>query len=188
MSKELSRHSTETWPRFRRPSSFIVTIGQITLTELIFGFTLMAILWGVAMTCYESAIFKARFSEIMFNFPANRFALQEELALNGVAGSTEDWSVSPPQGARIRLAEGQGQSGFKYSVDRVDNTLLVGVQRDESEPTFFMSYTPAIIASGVSGSMRWVCGNKQVPAGWVRLPGPTGTDLPEQYLPSVCRD
>jgi hypothetical protein len=140
------------------------------------------------MMGYESAVFKARFSEVMFNFPANRFALQEELALNGVAGSPEDPAVSTPPGARIRVAEVQQQSGFKYSVDRVGNSLLVGVQSSESDPTFFMSYTPAITASGVSGSMRWVCGNKQVPAGWVRLPGPTGTDLPDQYLPSVCRD
>ena len=37
------------------------------------------------------------------------------------------------------------------------------------------------------GDITWICGNADAPAGVLRAPGPTGSDLPNKYLPSSCR-
>lgn len=73
------------------------------------------------------------------------------------------------------------------SLSKVDNSLVLNFKPDGSGKQYFLAFTPAVIDTGIPGSILWLCGNKQPPGGWVRLPGVSGTDLPEKYLYNNCR-
>jgi Tfp pilus assembly protein PilE len=171
-----------------------LTWGQVLTVEVIFGICLLAVLCGLAVTGYKSAIAKARLSQVFTDFAAQRLAIQEQWALTGEGFPSYQSELSQPAGA----TSGRGETRkldiryagpeFEYSVTRIENALIARGTLGESKTPFFLSYTPAVIASGVPGSMMWFCGNRKPPAGWTLLPGPTGTDLPSKYLFSVCRD
>lgn len=170
--------------RRQKPAWSQLTWGQVLSMEVIFGLSLLAVLCGVAVIEYESAVAKARLSEVFSFLGVERLALQEQWALTGEGSPSLQAGTTRP--ADTTSGRGEGSRRLKYSVTQVESSLIVKGTLDEKP--FFLSYTPAVIASGVPGSMMWLCGNRKPPTGWVRLPGPTGTDLPAKYLFSVCRD
>jgi type II secretory pathway pseudopilin PulG len=153
----------------------------VITVEALAGISLLVILIGVGLNSFESAIAKARLSEILLFLSTERLALQEQLALTGEG--------LPPHLGEPRSAEKKaGEKQLEYSVTQIESSLIAEGTMGDARTPFFLAYTPAVIAKGVPGSMMWLCGNRQPPAGWARLPGPGGTDLPAKYLYSVCRD
>lgn len=157
-----------------------LNFGQVILVEALAGISLLVILIGVGLNSFESAIAKARLSEILMFLSTERLALQEQFALTGEG--------LPPRQTEPRLAgKMAGEKHLEYSVTQIESSLIAEGAMGDAKIPFFLAYTPALIANGVPGSMMWLCGNRQPPAGWARLPGPVGTDLPAKYLYSVCR-
>jgi len=178
----------------RKPFLYPSAFGQVIMVEALAGISLLAILIGVALNSFESALAKARLAEIFTFTPADRLALQEQLALTG-----EGLPALPAEAASLGgkasaqdvgklVGEKHLARGLEYSVTQIESSLVVEGALGDAKTPFFLAYTPAVIAKGVPGSMMWLCGNRQAPAGWQRLPGPVGTDLPAKYLYSVCRD
>lgn len=163
--------------------------------DLFVGAGLLTILYAVALNSYESAVAKARLTEVITSLSSDRLALQEQLALTGEgyptlrAEATHPADKASSWGEGKVLGEKHHSRGLEYSVIQIENSLIArGVLGEDAKTPFFLTYTPAVISNGVPGSMMWLCGNRKPPSGWARLPGPTGTDLPAKYLYSVCRD
>ena len=157
--------------------------GQVMTIEALSGLGLLALLMCVALSGYESAIVKVRLSELFFSFTTDRLAIQEQWALTGQGAS----GTTAAKDAGEAVPTGQKHSGeLDYVVTRSDSSLVA--KGSVANTPFFLTYTPAVIASGVPGSMMWLCGNRKAPAGWIRLPGTAGTDLPAESNLSVCRD
>ena len=94
-----------------------------------------------------------------------------------------DFATGLVDGARKR-AEAAGKN---FNVGIVDRSVVIGMELDSDKKPYVLAVTPAAIGQGVPGSLLWLCGQRQPPSGWYRLPGPTGTDLPQNLLFSVCR-
>lgn len=181
ITRKMTKRQKPTWPQ--------LTWGQVLFIEVIFGLSLLAVLNREALIEYESVIKKAQLSSVFYALSSDRLALQEQLALTGEGfpSSQSGASTVSATGEGKRVGKKYHDKGLEYSVTRVENSLVVNGNLETGRP-FYLSYTPAVIASGVPGSMMWLCGNRKPPTGWTRLPGPTGTDLPAKYLFSVCRD
>lgn len=83
----------------------------------------------------------------------------------------------------IRRAQSEGKH---FSSAVVDRSVLFKL--DSGGRSYLMAITPAAIGQGLPGSLLWLCGRRSPPAGWYRLPGPSGSDLPDELSYSVCRD
>lgn len=176
----------------RKPASSQLTWGQMLTLEVLSGLCLLAILMVVALTGYRSAIAKARLSEVITGFASDRVALQEQMALTEegltLQGTAARFSDTTPAGEGKVPGKEHHSRELEYAVTQLENSLVARGTLGEARIPFFISYSPAVIANGTPGSMMWLCGNRKPPAGWARLPGPAGTDLPAEYLPSVCRE
>ena len=92
---------------------------------------------------------------------------------------------------KARLFEGGRKraeaAGKNFNVGIIDRSIVIGLEFDSDKKSYVLAITPAAIEQGIPGSLLWLCGQRQPPSGWYRLPGPTGTDLPQHLLFSVCR-
>lgn len=106
---------------------------------------------------------------------------QKETDSIGLAAA--DLKAGLIEGAKKR-AEAAGKN---FNVRIVDRSVVIGMELDSDKKPYVLAITPAAIEQGIPGSLLWLCGQRQPPSGWYRLPGPTGTDLPQHLLFSVCR-
>ena len=94
-----------------------------------------------------------------------------------------DFATGVIAGAQKR-AEAAGKN---FNVGIVDRSVVIGIELDSDKKPYVLAITPSAIEQGVPGSLLWLCGQRQPPPGWYRLPGPAGTDLPKHLLYYVCR-
>lgn len=179
----------------RKTALFQLNFGQVIVMDSSIGLCLLAILYVVALTStsYQIALVKAQLVEVFSFFPSRRLDLQEQFALTGEGFPTLQAAATHPAGKTPERGEEKGvghenHGRVLHSVTQTEYSLIARGTLGEAATPFFLTYTPAVIASGIPGSMMWLCGNRKPVAGWVRLPGPTGTDIPAKYLHSVCRD
>jgi hypothetical protein len=69
----------------------------------------------------------------------------------------------------------------------LEQSVVIGLEIGSEKKPYLLTITPAAIGHGIPGSLLWMCGQRQPPPGWYRLPGQAGTDLPQDLLYSVCR-
>lgn len=79
-------------------------------------------------------------------------------------------------------------NGIVQSVRKIDSSLVLDIKLDSSGKQYFLAFTPSVIEDAIPGSIIWLCGTRQPQGGWVRLPGVSGTDLPDEYLVNNCRN
>ncbi|MBP1682164.1 MAG: hypothetical protein H6Q35_2503 [Proteobacteria bacterium] len=96
-------------------------------------------------------------------------------------------SVGGLAGGFIAGAKRRAQSeGKNFSSEVIDRAVVFRLELG-GHP-YVLAITPAAASQGIPGSLLWLCGRRQPPAGWYRLPGPSGSDLPDELIYSVCRD
>lgn len=124
---------------------------------------------------------------------AFRRTIRVKPAVPDDAASAQEKPRSSPIGnkfAKDLLAGAQKHAeavGTNFNVVIVDRTVLIGMELNSERESYFLAISPATIGQGLPGSLLWLCGQRQPPPGWERLPGPTGSDLPQNLLFSVCR-
>jgi type IV pilus assembly protein PilA len=83
--------------------------------------------------------------------------------------------------------DGEPPSGrYVSSVNVVSGSVMItyGIGANPKINGQRLALTPAI---DMDGDVHWICGNGKVNPGERMADGPTGTDIPEKYLPRLCR-
>lgn len=96
----------------------------------------------------------------------------------------KEWLARPANDGEKRASD---DSTNQFNAMLSDHSVLIGIAPGAGKPAHVLAITPAVISQGTPGSMVWLCGWRAPPSGWYRLPGPVGTDLPQDLLYSLCR-
>lgn len=155
--------------------------------ELVLSASIISLVSALVLSQIDFSFTKIRIAGVLLGFSEASVLLQENLALTG------DGLVQAQNGsAPVLLTLDNGQREIKnyadYSISQADYSLVARGTIGKDKRPLYLTYTPAITADGIPGSMIWMCGKRHPPAGWVRLPGPTGDNLTDKYLVSVCRN
>jgi hypothetical protein len=87
-------------------------------------------------------------------------------------------------GGPIKFAE----SKEVVYANRVGYSVVIGIEVGTEKKPYKLTISPATIGQGIPGSLIWLCGQRLPPLGWYRLPGPWGTDMPQDLIHSDCRE
>lgn len=155
--------------------------------ELVLSASIISLVSALALSQIDFSFTKIRIAGLLLGFSEASILLQEDLALTG-NGLVQAQNGS----ASVLLPLDNGHREIRnytdYSISQADYSLVAKGTIGKDKRPLYLTYAPAITADGIPGSMIWMCGKRHAPAGWVRLPGPTGDNLTDKYLVSVCRN
>lgn len=155
------------------------TFGVLMILEVTLSFGIIAIVITCIIPNFEIAVKKAQLSQLFYLFGAAKVDRMINMALTG-EGYLPD-SSAPKIGKKSmpKIAGVEVQEKAIGNTTRYEGSV-------GGEP-FHLTYAPSVIAEGPIGTVLWLCGNNRPPSGWTQPTG-TGTDLPPEALPFVCRD
>lgn len=150
--------------------------GSLVIMEMALSVGIIAIVIACLLPAYGIAVKKAKLSEVFSLFPTVKIDMTVNMALTG-DGYFPD-SSAPKISVKSISSKMELREKTIGNATRYEGSL--------GEP-FFLTFAPSVIAEGPIGTVLWLCGNKKPPAGWTK-PIHTGTDLPPEVIPFVCRD
>lgn len=149
---------------------------SLIIMEMTLSIGIIAIVIACLIPGYGIAVKKAKLSELFSLFTTVKVDRTVNMALTG-DGYFPDLSAPKisvkPISSKMELREITIGNATRY-----EGSL--------GEP-FNLTFAPSVIAEGPIGTVLWLCGNRKPPAGWTQ-PTHTGTDLPPEAIPFVCRD
>jgi type IV pilus assembly protein PilA len=117
-----------------------------------------------------------------------RSQVTEGLALaSGVkAEVTEFYAKNHRWPEQADMTGGPVSGKYTASIEVYEGSVVItyGNQANAKLKDQRLALTPAL---DMSDNIRWICGNGKVSPGEHMAEGPKGTDLPQKYLPSMCR-
>jgi hypothetical protein len=156
------------------------TFGALMILEVTLCLGIISIAIACIMPNLDIATKKAQISQLFYLFVDAKVDRMVNMALSGEGYFPES---SPP-----KISEKTKSMPMIDGVD-VHEVAIGNVVRYEGrlgEP-FYLTFAPSVITEGPIGTVLWLCGNKKPPLGWTQ-PTSTGTDLPSEAIPFVCRD
>jgi len=186
----------------RTPS--LALLSRRLVLELMIAVAVIGVACVAVLPHAETALFKAKFTEVLLVLSAERVASIERFAHVGTwaeadappveddSGAQRDHERAQTQGRQAKpeavkpapLQSGErAVSGLNYGV--VDGTVVAsGTLRGRR---ILASMRPAVPDLASNWSVLWLCGARQAPAGWEEAPGGAALQLPPGFAPSVCR-
>lgn len=116
---------------------------------------------------------KLHLVEVLIQAPTMALQAMERIALTG--------STQSPGAAKAPLASGR----FMYGLDGTQ--LIASGKLRPEQAGFRLSLRPAIDEAGLGWHVLWLCGLRQVPAGWQTTAPALAENLPAETLPHMCR-
>lgn len=156
------------------------TFGALMILEVTLSLLIISIVIACLIPGYEIAIKKAQLSQLFSFFGAVKVDRMVDMALTGEGYFPESATpkISGKTMAMPKIA------GVEVRERAIGNS--VRYEGGLGEP-FYLTFAPSVSAEGPIGTVLWLCGNKRPPIGWTQ-PTSTGTDLPSESIPFVCRD
>jgi type IV pilus assembly protein PilA len=135
---------------------------------------IVGVLAAIAIPAYQDYTIRAQVTEGLNLATPVKAAVAEFYAKAGTWPGQADLGAEVPSGKYVAKVVVKGGSVI----------IIYGRDANTKLQQQGLALGPAVSAQG---DIVWICGNADAPAGVVRAPGPTGSDLPNKYLPSGCR-
>lgn len=153
--------------------------------DVLMAVAILVALYVLASGNWRVAQFKAKATEQLITSSAWRSTLIEHYALTG------EWQVTGGNVPRDFAAAADAmkwQSGYS-AVGGILDGVIVTLGR---YPGFFdgvaiLTFRPAVAKGQEQPTVRWFCGHAVTPPGWEGPNVSPATNLPDDYLYSLCR-
>ena len=154
--------------------------------DVLMAIAILVALYVVASGAWRVAQFKAKATEQLIAGATWRSNVIEHFAL------TAEWKVSEGNLPRNFAAAApdaiKWQSGYSGVGGIVDGVIVtLGRYPGLFDGVAILTFRPAVAIAQEQPTVRWFCGHAATPPGWE---GPTvspATNLPDDYLYSLCR-
>jgi len=150
--------------------------GGVIAVCLVLGFIFITgLLAAIAIPAYQDYTIRAQVTEGLNLAVPIKASVAEFYAQNGNWPEQVDLGAEVPSGKYVSKVVVKGGSVI----------IVYGGNANAKLQSQGLALAPAL---GSQGDIVWICGNRAAPSGTHRTAdGPTGSDLPDKYLPSACR-
>lgn len=138
------------------------------------GLFMIGILAAISIPAYQDYTIRSQVTEGLNLAGRVKAEVAEFYATNHRWPEKSDMTGGPVSGKYVASVE-----VYEGSV-----VITYGNQANAKLRDQRLALTPAL---DMSDNVRWICGNGKVHPGEHMAEGPSGSDLPEKYLPSACR-
>ena len=135
---------------------------------------IVGVLAAIAIPAYQDYTIRAQVTEGLNLAGPVKAQVAEFYAANGAWPEQADLGAELPTGLYVSQVVVKGGSVI----------IVYGGRANTKLQQQGLAIAPALDSQG---DIHWICGNFAVPAGARPVGGPTGSDVPDKYLPSMCR-
>jgi type IV pilus assembly protein PilA len=139
-----------------------------------FAVAIVGVLAAIAIPAYQDYTIRAQVTEGLNLAGPVKAQVAEFYAANGAWPEQADLGPELPTGLYVSQVVVKGGSVI----------IVYGGRANTKLQQQGLAIAPALDSQG---DIHWICGNFAVPAGARPVGGPTGSDVPDKYLPSMCR-
>ena len=139
-----------------------------------FAVAIVGVLAAIAIPAYQDYTIRAQVTEGLNLAGPVKAQVAEFYAANGAWPEQADLGAELPTGLYVSQVVVKGGSVI----------IVYGGSAHTKLQQQGLALAPAL---DTQGDIHWICGNGDVAQGMRRADGPSGSDLPEKYLPSACR-
>jgi len=153
--------------------------------DVLMAIAILAVLYALALTSGRMAIYKAKAAEQMLAGTTWRGNVIEHFAVTG------EWKVSEGNVPRDFAAASPDAMKLesKYAAAGIVDGVIVTLGRYPGhwDGIAIVAFRPAVAEGQEQPTVRWFCGHAATPPGWEGPNVSPATNLPDDYLYSLCR-